>query len=95
MPATESATKLRSSSSLRPSTTRTLPRPADVAGLDEYELVTEVNGEKGTGAKDFAAKVKGKKDLIFAVRHLAQTRMVKIHVEPDDDAAKDKGEKSK
>ena len=69
--------------------------PADVAGLDEYELVTEVNGEKVTGAKDFAAKVKGKKDLIFAVRHLAQTRMVKIHVEPDDDAAKDKGEKSK
>ena len=40
-------------------------------------------------------KVKGKKDLVFAVRHLAQTRMVKIHVEPDDDAAKDKGEKSK
>ena len=44
---------------------------------------------------DFAAKVKGKKDLVFAVRRLSQTRMVKIHVEPDDDAAKDKGEKSK
>ena len=69
--------------------------PADVAGLGEYELVTEVNGEKVTGAKDFAAKVKGKKDLVFAVRRLSQTRMVKIHVEPDDDAAKDKGEKSK
>ncbi len=69
--------------------------PADVAGLDEYELVTEVNGEKVTGAKDFAAKVKGKKDLVFAVRRLAQTRMVKIHVEPEDDAAKEKGEKSK
>ena len=64
--------------------------PADVAGLDIYELVTEVNGEKVTGAKDFAAKVKGKKDLVFAVRHLAQTRMVKIHVEPDADAEKDK-----
>ena len=64
--------------------------PADVAGLDEYELVTEVNGEKVTGAKDFAAKVRGKKDLVFAVRHLAQTRMVKIHVEPDADADKDK-----
>ena len=64
--------------------------PADVAGLDIYELVTEVNGEKVTGAKDFAAKVKGKKDLVFAVRHLAQTRMVKIHVEPDAEAEKDK-----
>ena len=64
--------------------------PADVAGLDEYELVTEVNGEKVTGAKDFAAKVKGKKDLVFAVRRLAQTRMVKIHVEPEADADKDK-----
>ena len=42
------------------------------------------------GAKDFAAKVKGKKDLVFAVRHLAQTRMVKIHVEPEDETAKDK-----
>ena len=69
--------------------------PADVAGLGEYELVTEVNGEKVTGAKDFAAKVKGKKDLVFAVRRLSQTRMVKIHVEPEDDAAKDKGEKTK
>ena len=64
--------------------------PADVAGLDEHELVTEVNGEKVTSAKDFAAKVKGKKDLVFAVRRLAQTRMVKIHVEPDADAEKDK-----
>ena len=64
--------------------------PADVAGLDEYELVTEVNGEKVTGAKDFAAKVKGKKDLVFAVRRLAQTRMVKIHVEPEADSEKDK-----
>ena len=64
--------------------------PADVAGLSEHELVTEVNGEKVTSAKDFAAKVKGKKDLVFAVRRLAQTRMVKIHVEPDADAEKDK-----
>ena len=64
--------------------------PADVAGLDEHELVTEVNGEKVTSAKDFAAKVKGKKDLVLAVRHLAQTRIVKIHVEPDADAEKNK-----
>lgn len=65
--------------------------PADVAGLEEYELVTEVNGEKVTGAKDFAAKIKGKRDLVFSVRHLAQTRMVKIHVEPDAAGAKEKG----
>lgn len=62
--------------------------PAAVAGLKPYELVTEVNGEGVAGAKDFAAKVKGKKDLVFAVRRLAQTRMVKIHVEPE--AEKDK-----
>lgn len=70
--------------------------PADVAGLDVYELVTEVNGEKVTGAKDFAAKIKGKTDLVFAVRRLAHTRIVKIHVEPDADKEKDKGgEKAK
>ena len=57
--------------------------PAAVAGLKPFELVTEVNGEKVSGAKDFAAKIKGKADLVFAVRRLAQTRMVKIHVEPD------------
>lgn len=54
--------------------------PAAVAGLKVYELITEVNGEKVTGAKDFAAKIKDKKDLVFAVRRLSQTRMVKIHV---------------
>ena len=55
--------------------------PAAVAGLKVYELITEVNGEKVTGAKDFAAKIKDKKDLVFAVRRLSQTRMVKIHVQ--------------
>ena len=54
--------------------------PAAVAGLKVYELITEVNGEKVTGAKDFAAKIKDKKDLVFAVRRLSQTRMVKFHV---------------
>ena len=57
--------------------------PAAVAGLKPFELVTEVNGEKVTGAKDFAAKIKGRADLVFAVRRLAQTRMVKIHVEQE------------
>lgn len=55
--------------------------PAAVAGLKVYELITEVNGEKVTGAKDFAAKIRDKKDLVFAVRRLSQTRMVKIHVQ--------------
>lgn len=55
--------------------------PAAVAGLKVYELITEVNGEKVTGAKDFAAKIKGLDDLVFTVRRLAQTRMVKIHVQ--------------
>lgn len=64
--------------------------PAAVAGLMPFELVTEVNGEKVTGAKDFAAKIKGKVDLVFAVRRLAQTRMVKIHVEPEKDKEKGK-----
>lgn len=64
--------------------------PAAVAGLDVYELVTEVNGEKVTSAKDFAAKIKGKTDLVLAVRRLAHTRIVKIHVEPDADKEKTK-----
>ena len=64
--------------------------PAAVAGLKPYELVTSVNGESVSGAKDFAEKVKGRKDLVFSVRRLAQTRMVKLHVEPEADAEKDK-----
>ena len=64
--------------------------PAAVAGLDVYELVPEVNGEKVTSAKDFAAKIKGKTDLVLAVRRLAHTRIVKIHVEPDADKEKAK-----
>ena len=63
--------------------------PAAVAGLKPFELVTEVNGEKVSDAKDFASKIKGRQDLVFAVRRLAQTRMVKIHVEPE--AEKEKG----
>ena len=55
--------------------------PAAVAGLKVFELITEVNGEKVTSAKDFAAKIKDRKDLVFAVRRLSQTRMVKIHVQ--------------
>jgi hypothetical protein len=57
--------------------------PAAVAGLRPFELVTEVNGENVSDAKDFASKIKGRQDLVFAVRRLAQTRIVKIHVEPE------------
>ena len=58
--------------------------PAAVAGLKPFELVTEVNGEKVKDAKDFVAKVKGATDLVFAVRRLAVTRLVKIHVNPGE-----------
>ncbi|MBO4447911.1 MAG: PDZ domain-containing protein [Kiritimatiellae bacterium] len=64
--------------------------PADVAGLEPFELITEVNGEKVTGAKDFAAKIKGKTDFTFAVRKLAQTRMVKLHVAADAEVERQK-----
>ena len=66
--------------------------PAAVAGLKPFELVTEVNGEKVSDAKDFASKIKGRQDLVFAVRRLAQTRMVKIHVEPEAKGEGEKGE---
>lgn len=59
--------------------------PAAVAGLKPYELVTEVNGEKVADAKDFVAKVKGRADLLFSVRRLAKTRMVKIHVDLEEE----------
>ena len=64
--------------------------PAAVAGLKPFELVTEVNGENVVDAKDFASKIKGRQDLVFAVRRLAQTRMVKIHVEPEAEKEKAK-----
>ena len=64
--------------------------PAAVAGLRPFELVTEVNGERVSDAKDFASKIKGRQDLVFAVRRLAQTRMVKIHVEPEAEKEKNK-----
>jgi serine protease Do len=64
--------------------------PAAVAGLRPFELVTEVNGENVSDAKDFASKIKGRQDLVFAVRRLAQTRMVKIHVEPEAEKEKAK-----
>lgn len=54
--------------------------PAAVAGLKPFEIVTEVNGVPVGGAKDFAARIKGVKSMTLGVRHLAQTRMVKIEI---------------
>ncbi len=54
--------------------------PAAVAGLKPFEIVTEVNGIPVKGAKDFAARLKGVKSMTLGVRHLAQTRMVKIEL---------------
>lgn len=49
-----------------------------VAGLRPLELITEVNGEGVTSAKDFQEKAKGKKELNLTVRRLANTRIVPI-----------------
>ena len=57
--------------------------PAQVAGLRPCELVTDVNGEPVKGARDFAAKVKGVRDLTLSVRRLAETRVVRIRVNPE------------
>ena len=56
--------------------------PAQVAGLRPCELVTEVNGSPVKGARDFAAKVKDVRDLTLSVRRLAETRVVRIRVNP-------------
>ncbi|MGN0854203.1 MAG: hypothetical protein ACI4R9_01635 [Kiritimatiellia bacterium] len=49
-----------------------------VAGLRPLELITEVNGEDVTSAKDFQEKTKDKKELNLTVRRLANTRIVPI-----------------
>ncbi len=67
--------------------------PAAVAGLKPFELVTEVNGEKVTGARDFAAKMKTSSDLVLAVRRLAQTRIVKLHVAPEENLSERRAQK--
>lgn len=52
--------------------------PAAVAGLKPLELVIQVNGADVKDAKDFAAKVRGKRDLTLSVRRLQATRVVPI-----------------
>ena len=54
---------------------------AAVAGIRPLELITEVNGEGVTSAKDFAAKTKGKKELNFNVRRLTATRIVPVTIQ--------------
>lgn len=49
-----------------------------VAGLRPLELITEVNGEGVTSARDFQEKVKNRKELDLTVRRLANTRIVPI-----------------
>ncbi|MBO7237624.1 MAG: hypothetical protein J6V45_06040 [Kiritimatiellae bacterium] len=49
-----------------------------IAGLKPLELITEVNGEGVTSAKDFQERTKGKKELNFTVRRLSNTRVVPI-----------------
>ena len=52
--------------------------PAAIGGLKPLEIITHVNNEPVTSAKDFARKVKAAKDLTFSVRRLAATRVVRI-----------------
>ena len=54
--------------------------PAAIAGLRPLEIITHVNNEPVTGAKDFAKKVKGQRTLTFSVRRLAATRVVRIEL---------------
>lgn len=54
--------------------------PAAIGGLRPLEIITHVNNEPVSSAKDFARKVKDKKDLTFAVRRLAATRVVRIEM---------------
>ena len=52
--------------------------PAAIAGLRPLEIITHVNNEPVTSAKDFAQKVRGKQSLTFSIRRLAATRVVRI-----------------
>lgn len=54
--------------------------PAAIGGVRPLEIITHVNNEPVTGAKDFAKKVKGQKHLTFSVRRLAATRVVRIEL---------------
>ena len=54
--------------------------PAAIGGVRPLEIITHVNNEPVTSAKDFAKKVKGPKDLTFSVRRLAATRVVRIEL---------------
>ena len=59
--------------------------PAAIGGLKPLEIITHVNNEPVTSAKDFAKKVKGQKNLTFAVRRLAATRVVRIELKEKKD----------
>ena len=54
--------------------------PAAIGGVRPLEIITHVNNEPVTSAKDFAKKVKGQKTLTFSVRRLAATRVVRIEL---------------
>ena len=66
--------------------------PAAVAGLRQYEIITDVNGKPVKSAKEFGAAIKGQKELTFSVRRLTATRIVRISLSSvkDDKAAEEK-----
>ena len=54
---------------------------AAVAGIRPLELILEVDGQGVTSAKDFAERVKGRKEISFNVRRLTETRIVPVKVD--------------
>lgn len=51
---------------------------AAVAKISAYETIEQVNGEDVMSARDFLAKTKGRKDLVFKVRRITTTRIVPV-----------------
>ena len=54
---------------------------AAVAGIRPLELILEVDGQGVTSARDFAERVKGRKEISFNVRRLTETRIVPVKVD--------------
>ncbi len=67
--------------------------PAAVAGLKPMEVITEVNGAPVKNVVDFAARIKGVEELVFSVRRLDATRVVRIRLQGGKEGGQDKGSK--
>ncbi|MBO7721950.1 MAG: PDZ domain-containing protein [Kiritimatiellae bacterium] len=63
--------------------------PAAIGGLRPLEIITHVNNEPVSSAKDFARRVKGAAELTFSVRRLAATRVVRIELKKEEPEKKE------